>query len=158
MYKNDVSGIYKIVNTVTGDFYIGSSKHIKRRWLNHKCPSAWNRNPNIKLYQEFVKYGLNNFVFEVIEETSELKEREQYFIELLNPSYNEVNATGRDINKQKESNMRYEQSDKGRLTRRKYCNQTCSYGGVTLTLNALAKRFQRAGISHPTLEAKKYLI
>lgn len=27
----------------------------------------------------------------------------------------------------------------------------------TLTLNALTARFSRAGIEHPTLEAKKYL-
>ena len=27
-----IIGIYKIINTVTGDFYIGSSKDIKRRW------------------------------------------------------------------------------------------------------------------------------
>ena len=158
MYKNDISAVYKIVNTVTGEFYIGSSKHVKRRWANHKSSSAWARNPNIKLYQEFVRYGLDSFVFEIIEETNELKEREQYFIELLNPSYNEVNATGRNLDKQKESNIKYEQSDKGRSTRRKYLNQTCFYGGKTLTLNALAKRFQRVGISHPTLEAKKYLI
>ena len=30
-----ISGVYKITNTVTGDFYIGSSKNIERRWKAH---------------------------------------------------------------------------------------------------------------------------
>lgn len=28
---NKISGVYRIVNIVTGDFYIGSSKNIKQR-------------------------------------------------------------------------------------------------------------------------------
>lgn len=40
---NKVSGVYKITNTVTGDFYIGSSKNVKRRWTEHKCPSNWKK-------------------------------------------------------------------------------------------------------------------
>ena len=31
------SAVYKITNTITGDFYIGSSKDVKRRWAVHKC-------------------------------------------------------------------------------------------------------------------------
>ena len=27
---NKISGVYKITNTITGDFYIGSSKNIKK--------------------------------------------------------------------------------------------------------------------------------
>ena len=34
-----ISGIYKITNAVTGDFYIGSSKDVKSRWSVHKCAS-----------------------------------------------------------------------------------------------------------------------
>lgn len=36
--KDKISGVYKITNKITGDFYIGSSKNIKRRWYSHKCP------------------------------------------------------------------------------------------------------------------------
>lgn len=74
---NKVSGIYKITNNITGDFYIGGSKDIKMRWKDHKSPSKWARWPGMKLYQAFIKYGLDQFKFEVIEETSMLKEREQ---------------------------------------------------------------------------------
>lgn len=48
----------------------------------------------------------------------------------------------------------YRKSDKYK----EYHNQLCSYNGETLTLSALSARFQRAGIEHPTLEAKKYMI
>lgn len=41
---------------------------------------------------------------------------------------------------------------------KKYRNQLCFYNGETLTLNALAVRFRKAGIAHPTVEAKKYII
>ena len=30
-----IIGVYKITNTITGDFYIGSSKDVKRRWKVH---------------------------------------------------------------------------------------------------------------------------
>ena len=55
-----ISGIYKITNIITGDFYIGSSKNIKQRWLSHKVPSAWSKHPNSRMYQDMAKYGLNN--------------------------------------------------------------------------------------------------
>lgn len=39
-----------------------------------------------------------------------------------------------------------------------YYNQPCLYNGEMLTINALRKRFIRAGITNSTAEAKKYLI
>ena len=48
---NKISGVYSIVNNVTGDLYIGSSKNIKKRWTTHKSPSTHKRHPNVKLYQ-----------------------------------------------------------------------------------------------------------
>lgn len=38
-----------------------------------------------------------------------------------------------------------------------YNSQICEYKGETLTLKALLRRFQRAGVEHPAIEAKKYL-
>lgn len=98
-----LSGIYKITNMVTGDFYIGSSKDIKHRWARHKCISTWTNRPGMKLYKAFIKYGLDNFIFEVIEETNNLKEREQYWINKLNPIYNNYRAIGQDIERYKET-------------------------------------------------------
>ena len=204
---NTISGVYKITNTITGDFYIGSSKNVKQRWAAHKIPSTWKRFPNNPMYQDMQKYGIDKFAFEILEEVEieKLKEIEQQFIEKLQPTYNQMNAKGWNIerrkeymkeysksdkfketqkkyrksnkgkeahkksqnkynksNKGKETQKKYQKSDKFKETKRKannkYKHQLCSYNGEILTLNALYQRFQKAGIPHPTLEAKKYLL
>ena len=122
-----ICGVYKITNTATGDFYIGSSKDVKKRLASHKCQSVWKNYPNNQLYKDMQEYGLDKFDFEILAEVEEsfLKEREQYFIETLKPTYNNRNANGWDIE-------RYN----------KYYNQLCCYNGETLTLDALRKRFK----------------
>ena len=142
-----ISGVYKITNTVTEDFYIGSSKNVKNRWTAHKCPSRWNRCPNNPMYIDMHQYGVDKFVFEVLEvvEPEELKEIEQKFIEKLHPTYNQMNANGFDFERRKKYNKEYN-------------NQLCFYNDETLTLTALSTRFRRQGLSNPVLEAKKYLI
>ena len=60
---NKIIGIYKITNTVTGDFYIGSSKNVKRRWREHKCPSKWKQHPNNPMYLDMQKYRVDEFDF-----------------------------------------------------------------------------------------------
>ena len=167
---NKISGVYKITNTLTGDFYIGSSKNIMQRWATHKSPSNCIRQPKSRLYQDMTKYGSNNFTFEIIEETDNRKEREQYWIEQLNPSYNSINAKGLNLERRnercKELIRKYRQSENGKENNRKYArksmkrynNQLCLYNGKTLTLNALSQKFYYQGIPHPTQEAKKYLL
>ena len=96
--------VYKFTNTVTGDFYIGSRKDVKRRCANYKYQSVWIVIPNDQMYQDIQKYGDENFVFEVLAEVEEgkLKETEQKFIELLKPTYNQMNEKDLDIDKYKE--------------------------------------------------------
>ena len=155
-----ISGIYKIINTVTGDFYIGSSKNVKRRWTAHKRQSVWKNCPNNQMYLDMQKYGIDKFEFEIIEEVEidSLKEIEQQFIETLKPSYNQMNAKGLDLGRRKKYKKEYNKSDKRKKYCKEYQSQLCSYNDETLTLNALRKRFKRQGIPHPTLEAKKYII
>lgn len=178
---NKICGIYKITNTITGDFYIGSSNNVKRRWAAHKWPSVWKKYPNNQMYLDFQKYGLNKFAFEILAEVEEssLKETEQQFIETLKPTYNNYRANGLDFERYKETNNKYQKSDKDKESHRKannkynksdkgkeslkkaqkkYYSQLCSYNGQTLTLRELSLRFKRQGISNPTLEAKKYLL
>lgn len=183
-----ISGVYKITNTITGDFYIGSSKNVKRRWLEHKRPSFWKKYPNNPLYKDIQIYGTDKFSFEIVEEVEEpaLKESEQWFIKTLKPTYNNINAKGLNIERQKEQKKEYQKSDKYKEYQKsdkrkeymkgyqkeyhqqnreklkeyqnKYNNQLCRYNGESLTLAALKMRFQKAGIAHPTQEAKKYLV
>ena len=143
--------VYKFTNTVTGDFYIGSRKNVKQSLANHKYQSVWISIPNDQMYQDIQKYGIDKFELEILEEVEaeELKETEQKFIETLKPTYNNYRANGWDIERRKEYNKEYI---------KEYNNQLCSYNGKTLTLCALSMRFQRSGIAHPAIEAKKYII
>ena len=135
-----ISAVYKIINTITNDFYIGSSKDVRRRWVSHKCKSVWNNNPNNPMYQDMIKYGTDKFAFEILAEVEidKLKETEQKFIETLKPTYNNINAKGWDIERRKETH---------RKSSNKYNNQLCFYNGETLTLQALRKRFRRKGLT-----------
>ena len=172
-----ICAVYKITNTITGDFYIGSSKDVKRRWVNHKCQSKWNECPNSPLYLDMKKYGVDKFEFQVIDEVEpeQLKEKEQYFIETLKPTYNSNRANGLDVERKKEYDKEYQKSDKRKKYmkeynksdkckeykkeyQKEYNNQLCSYNGEVLTLCALAARFRKAGIPHPVQEAKKFII
>ena len=172
-----ISAVYKITNTITGDFYIGSSKNVKKRWADHKCPSTWKKCPNNPMYLDMQRYGIDKFEFQILAEVEEgkLKETEQKFIELLNPTYNSNRARGFDFerrkkykkeyqkeyqksDKYKECQKEYQKSDKYKESRKKYYNQLCFYNNETLTLRALYKRFWRQGIHNPAQEAKKYLL
>ena len=168
-----ISAVYKITNTITGDFYIGSSKNVKERWAHHKIPSRWKQCPNNPMYIDMRQYGVDKFVFEVLAEVEvdSLKETEQEFIETLKPTYNNYNANGFDVERYKEykkeyrktdkykkAQKQYQKTDKYKKYKKQYHNQLCSYNGETLTLVALCSRFRRAGVEHPTQEAKKYLI
>lgn len=155
-----ISGVYKITNTVTGDFYIGSSKDVKRRWASHKWQSKWKQCPNNPLYQDMQKYGIDNFEFQILAEVEpeQLKETEQQFIQTLKPTYNNINAKGLDIERRKEYEKTKKYQESHRKSNKQYDNQLCCYEGEVLTLNALSKRFRKAGIENPTIEAKKYLI
>lgn len=92
-----ISGIYKITNKITNNFYIGSSKDIKARWRKHIRNSS---NPNSKEYEYPIcrairKYGKENFLFEVLEEVNTddpaiLIEKEQEHYDLLKPEYNQM--------------------------------------------------------------------
>ena len=170
------SGVYKITNTVTGDFYIGSSKDIKHRWTSHKWPSTWKQHQNNPMYLDMQKYGTDKFELQILAEVeiASLKKTEQKLIEKLHPTYNQMNAKGLDIERfkeyqkeyrkeymkeyMKEYQKEYQKSDKYKEYQKKYKKQICFYNGKILTLRALSLRFYRAGIEHPTKEARKYLL
>ena len=146
-----ISAVYKISNTVTGDFYIGSSKDVKLRWMQHKRLSVWKKYANKQLYKDMKRYGINKFEFQILAEVEidNLKDKEQQFIEKLQPTYNSNRAKGLDVE-------RYIKTH--RKSSNNYESQLCCYNNEVLTLATLSMRFIKAGIEHPTLEAKKYLI
>lgn len=75
-------GIYKIENIVNHKVYIGQSRNVYRRLNNHQNDLIKNKHANDYLQKSFNKYGLEKFVFELIEECSieMLNEKEIYWI------------------------------------------------------------------------------
>lgn len=89
-----VKGIYKITNKITGDCYIGQSKNIYERWMQH-CRKCYG-NENEKFAQAIRNYGLPNFTFEVVEycDTKDaLDDREAYWIQYYNSYKKGYNST-----------------------------------------------------------------
>lgn len=92
-------GIYKITNKVNNKIYIGCSKNIEHRWNAHKSEAFISGKPqyDYSIHKAFRKYGLENFLFEIIELTDKdnLFEREVYWINFYdsyNTGYNETNG------------------------------------------------------------------
>lgn len=73
-------GIYKITNKLSGKTYIGQSNDIERRLKEHKYKK------DIPIELAIQKYGVENFIFEILEECplNELDEKEKYYINLYN--------------------------------------------------------------------------
>ena len=178
-----ISAVYKIKNNITGDFYIGSSKNVKKRWANHKCPAKWRERPNSPLYQDMQRYGVDKFDFTYLcfVEPKYLKQVEQEMIDFLHPTYNKFRAylTKEQRHKYNKYNSIYakkhyqKHKDSIRGKSRDYCSkhrehylehiqayyrQPCLYNGEEKTLRALICMFRKLGYEKPTQEAKKYLI
>lgn len=75
-------GIYKITSP-SNKIYIGQSENIEKRFRYYKSLRCKNQ---IVLYRSFIKYGVENHFFEVIEECEyqNLNERERYYQEFYN--------------------------------------------------------------------------
>ena len=67
-YKN--AKIYKIVNDITGDIYIGSTcTKLSKRMSRHRDSSKRDKRSNYPLYVKMNEIGLEHFFIELIKET-----------------------------------------------------------------------------------------
>ena len=88
--KATCCGVYKLTNTVTEEVYVGQARDVCERWKEHcKAGLEVSPAPANKLYKSIIRYGLNNFTFEVLEEcdVSLLNEKEKFYIDFFD-SYN----------------------------------------------------------------------
>ena len=60
-YKIDICGIYKLVNTATGQCYVGQSQRSQKRIKEHFRLLRHNKHPNQHLQNAYNKYGATNF-------------------------------------------------------------------------------------------------
>lgn len=78
------SGIYAIINRISGKAYIGSTIRFKRRWNEHRDALQHNGHGNLYLQNAWNKYGENKFKFmvcEYVEDHEQLVVREQYWLD-----------------------------------------------------------------------------
>ena len=75
------SGIYRIKNIITGDCYVGSSINIERRWTRHCRDLKANRHDNQFMQASYNKYGVDAFVYNVLDYCENIIEREQMFLD-----------------------------------------------------------------------------
>ena len=88
--------IYKLVNSVDSEIYIGSTcMPLAKRKSEHKKYSR--QFSNRRVYEHLIRVGWDNVRIILIEEVqaqnkNQLLAREQHYIDLLNPSLNKISA------------------------------------------------------------------
>lgn len=87
--KNN-SGIYCITNTIDDRIYIGSCKNFRIRKSEHIRNLKKNTHNNIHIQRFVNKYGIDSLKFHIIEfsEILELVDKEQKYLDSLNPHFN----------------------------------------------------------------------
>lgn len=76
-YKIDICGIYKIVNKVTGQCYVGQSQRIKKRLKEHFRLLRRGTHTNPHLQNSYNKYGAEAFYGAIEVECPNLEELDQ---------------------------------------------------------------------------------
>ena len=89
------AGVYMFFNLINGNMYIGSSVKLDRRFRVHISGIG---SVNLPLYNALNKYGLNNFVFIVLQYCDKIEEvclgLEQSYLDLYKPQYNILKLAG----------------------------------------------------------------
>lgn len=139
--------------------YVGSSKNLYNRMMRHRSCIRQGSEHGYK--QDLYQYlQANPFTVE-FQITNNYRQLEQEFVEKYNPKYNSYIAyigLGTKKGREAEYQKKYEKTDKRKKYLKEYYNQLCYFNCETITLCALRERFRKAGIDHPTIEAKKYLM
>jgi group I intron endonuclease len=73
-YKIDSCGVYKIVNKVTGQCYVGQSQRVKKRLKEHFRLLRGDKHTNPHLQNAYNKYGADAFYGALEVECEDLKE------------------------------------------------------------------------------------
>lgn len=90
------SGIYQIKSKINGKIYIGSAAVLNERKIQHFRDLMKEKHSNIFLQRHTNKYGLDDLIFGILEfcPKEKLIEREQYWMDTLNPEFNICKVAG----------------------------------------------------------------
>lgn len=104
------SAVYKITNLINGKIYVGSAVNLYNRYRSYKRRVLKDAPRRMVVEKAMVKYGIENFSFEVIERLSGKETtlaREQVWIDALQP----FDPVGYNVNKKAKSRLGMTVSD-----------------------------------------------
>jgi len=104
--------IYKITNEIDGNFYIGSTNNLIKRYYTHVNHIRTGKNSCVKLIRAVNKHGEENFKFEIICEcsTEEILKTEQEYIDNLQPHYNVAKIAGSNLGIKRTEEVKFKKS------------------------------------------------
>lgn len=137
--ENKTGCIYVIDCFDTEDFYIGSTVNFNNRKSQHKsnCSNEKSDTYNLKVYKKIREYGgWENWAMFPIEEeipVEQLKEREQFYIDTLEPSMNNYASkpSKYQLNeKQKQRHFKFREINKDKINEKNREKILCECGIV----------------------------
>lgn len=75
--------VYRIQNTLSGSYYVGSSTNLYERWRTHRNKLRGGRHPNPKLQSSWAKHGEAVFEFIILAEFDSVVSMEEFEEQLL---------------------------------------------------------------------------
>lgn len=151
--NRDKSGIYMWKNNNSKKFYIGSSVDLKRRFTSYFNINYLVKESRLYLHRALLKEGYSAFSLYVLEycEKENLMDREQYYFDLLKPTYNLCSTAGSTLG------ISHSEVTKENISKSKkgtYSNEDNHFYGKAHTLEA-RERMVEAKLSKPLSEETK---
>lgn len=91
-------GVYRWTNIINGKSYIGSTTDLNRRFREYYNFNYLNlpKYKGMLIIKALLKYGYSNFSLEILEycDKEKIREREQYYLDLIKPKYNVLTTAG----------------------------------------------------------------
>lgn len=119
-----MTGIYKIQSKSKPErCYIGSAVNLSNRWSVHQKDLRKNSHASMKLQRHYNKYGFADLDFSIIENCSKnsLIEREQFYIDNLDPFFNISKVAGSPMLNRKHSEKTRKQMSKSHIGLQTWC-------------------------------------
>lgn len=115
------SGVYRWVNTLTGEAYVGSAVSLSKRFSVYFSSKSVNEVLNrskSKILSALLKHGYSAFRLEILEicNSNQTIDREQYYLDLLKPEYNILSVASSSLGKlhSEETKLKISNTLKGR--------------------------------------------